>query len=51
MSARREANSFCLGEVKLSQARTRLRARKDFVQREYDAAVLRAEARAWKILG
>jgi hypothetical protein len=36
---------------KLYQARTRLRAHKDFVQREYEAAVLRAEARAWKILG
>src|SRR5262249_4653328 len=36
---------------KLYQARTRLRAHKDFTQREYEAAVLRAEARAWKILG
>jgi hypothetical protein len=36
---------------KLYQARTRLCAHKDFAQREYEAAVLRAEARAWKILG
>ena len=35
---------------KLYQARTRLRAQR-FRQREYEAAVLRAEARAWKILG
>ena len=37
--------------MKLRLARIRLRAHKDFTQREYDAAVLRADARAWKILG
>jgi len=37
--------------TKLYQARTRLRAHKDLAQREYEAAVLRAEARAWEILG
>jgi hypothetical protein len=33
------------------QRAAHLRAHKDFAQREYEAAVLRAEARAWKILG
>ena len=36
--------------TKLYQARTRLRAQ-DLEQREYEAAVLRAEARAWETLG
>jgi hypothetical protein len=36
--------------TKLYQARTRLRAHKDLKQREYEAAVLRAEARAWESL-
>ena len=37
--------------TKLYQARIRLRAHRDLKQREYQAAVLRAEARAWETLG
>jgi hypothetical protein len=37
--------------TKLYQARTRLLAHKDLERREYEAAVLRAEARAWETLG
>jgi hypothetical protein len=37
--------------TKLYQARIRLRAHKGFKQRKYEAAVLRAEARAWESLG
>src|SRR6266567_2190226 len=50
LSAKSEGVSFSR-RMKLRLARSRLRAHKDFTQREYDAAVLRADARAWKILG
>jgi hypothetical protein len=50
MTAKSEGLSFSR-RMKLRLARSRLRAHKDFTQREYDAAVLRADARAWKILG
>ena len=50
LTAKSEGVSFSR-RMKLRLARSRLRAHKDFTQREYDAAVLRADARAWKILG
>jgi hypothetical protein len=50
LTATSEGVSFSR-RMKLRLARSRLRAHKDFTQREYDAAVLRADARAWKILG
>jgi hypothetical protein len=50
LTAKSEGVSFSR-RMKLRLARSRLRAHKDFRQREYDAAVLRADARAWKILG
>jgi hypothetical protein len=50
LTAKSEGVSFSR-RMKLRLARIRLRAHKDFTQREYDAAVLRADARAWKILG
>ena len=50
MTAKSEGLSFSR-RMKLRLARSRLRAHKDFTQREYEAAVLRADARAWKILG
>jgi len=50
LSAKSEGVSFSR-RMKLRLARSRLRAHKDFTRREYDAAVLRADARAWKILG
>jgi hypothetical protein len=50
LTAKSEGVSFSR-RMKLCLARSRLRAHKDFTQREYDAAVLRADARAWKILG
>jgi len=46
-----EGELFFSRRRKLRLARTRLRAHKDFTQREYEAVVLRAEARAWEILG
>ena len=49
LTAKSEGVSFSR-RMKLRLARSRLRAHKDFTQREYDAAVLRAEARAWKLL-
>src|SRR6266540_4095034 len=50
LTAKSEGVSFSR-RMKLRLARSRLRAHKDFTQREYDAAVLRTDARAWKILG
>jgi hypothetical protein len=50
MTAKSEGLSFSR-RMKLRLARSRLRAHKDFTQRDYEAAVLRADARAWKILG
>jgi hypothetical protein len=50
MTAKSEGLSFSR-RMKLRLARSRLRAHKDFRQREYEAAVLRADARSWKILG
>jgi hypothetical protein len=50
LTAKSEGVSFSR-RMKSRLARSRLRAHKDFTQREYDAAVLRADARAWKILG
>ena len=50
MTAKSEELSFSR-RMKLRLARSRLRAHKDFTQREYEAAVLRADARSWKILG
>jgi len=50
LTAKSEGVSFSR-RMKLRLARIRLRAHKDFTQREYDAAVLRGDARAWKILG
>ncbi len=50
LTAKSEGVSFSR-RMKLRLARSRLRAHKDFTRREYDAAVLRADARAWKILG
>jgi hypothetical protein len=50
MTAKSEGLSFSR-RMKLRLARSRLRAHKDFTQREYEAAVLRADARSWKILG
>jgi hypothetical protein len=47
MSSLRRANSFLSRRTKLYQAPTRLLAER----REYEAAVLRAEARAWETLG
>jgi hypothetical protein len=45
LTAKSEGVSFSR-RMKLRLARSRLRAHKDFTQREYDAAVLRADARA-----
>src|SRR5262249_39980747 len=45
LTATSEGVSFSR-RMKLRLARSRLRAHKDFTQREYDAAVLRADARA-----
>jgi hypothetical protein len=51
MSSLRRANSFLSRRTKLYQAPTRLLAHQDLERREYEAAVLRAEARAWETLG
>jgi hypothetical protein len=52
ISLRRKARAYSFARrKKLYQARTRLLAHNDFTEQEYDAAVLRADARARALAG